>query len=231
MFPHNVRLKAALSILLTSFALHAQSRKAPSGGYLGIIVDERLSVLRVAPQLDAKFIRRLPRGKLVAIRRAIRIRDGESFLLINVSRRTHGWILSDALVSPQRKNDDEKLISLIKASSDFERVVRAQIFLDYFKNSLHRPEILLLLGETAEQLAAKLSREASKKLDGVESAAYYSNYVGLDRYSRKGVAFVFDSTTKAFRYDGAVWHELLRRYPTSIEALAARQHLAQATRR
>ena len=113
MLPHSIRLQAVLSIALTFFTVNAQSRKAPHGAIAAIVVDERLSVLRSRPELDGPFIRRLPRGKLVEIKRTTRIPNGETFNFVNVSSRTHGWILSQAVVSPLRLNDDERLLNLI----------------------------------------------------------------------------------------------------------------------
>ena len=91
------------------------------------------------------------------------------------------------------------------------------------------PEVLLLLGDTAEALAAKLSIDATRRLkESVVDApefSYYLNYTGLDRYNRQRVGFIFDKTTRRFHYDGAVWRELVRRYPRSAAAADARNRL------
>ncbi|MCV4777184.1 glutaminyl-peptide cyclotransferase, partial [Escherichia coli] len=57
--------------------------------------------------------------------------------------------------------------------------------------------------------------------------SYFMNYVGLDRYNRQGVRFVWDARERRFRYDGAGWRELVRRYPHTPEAEQARRHLAR----
>jgi uncharacterized protein (DUF3084 family) len=92
-----------------------------------------------------------------------------------------------------------------------------------------RPEVLLLLGDTAEALAAKLSQDAARRLKNnlgdAPEFSYYLNYTGLDRYNRQRVSFVFDKTTKRFHYDGAAWRELIRRYPRSSAASEARKRL------
>ena len=86
--------------------------------------------------------------------------------------------------------------------------------------------MLLLLGDTAESLAAKLSTDAARRLRDERSDApefsYYLNYTGLDRYNRQGITFVFDQSTKRFHYDGAAWREVIRRYSHSSAAAEAK---------
>jgi hypothetical protein len=48
---------------------------------------------------------------------------------------------------------------------------------------------------------------------------------GLDRYRRQGIVFDFDAAARRFRYDGAAFREILRRYPRSPEASEARARL------
>jgi hypothetical protein len=131
---------------------------------------------------------------------------------------------------PLRAGDDRKLVNLIERSQGFDRIPRARIFLDYFPRSPLRPEVLLLLGDTAEELAAKLSNDATRRLkDDLGDApefSYYLNYTGLDRLNRQRVGFIFDRSTKRFHYDGAAWRELIRRYPRSPEATETRKRLA-----
>ena len=227
MIPHKLTL-CLLLILFLQIAGFAQ-KKPPAGGRLAVVVDERLAALRATPQLNGRLVRRLGRGRLVAVRSAKIGADGITFLLVNVSSRTHGWIQRDALVSPSRSGDDRKLLGLIERSDGFDRIARARIFLDHFTRSPLRPEVLLLLGDTAEALAAKLSRDAARRLKehlgDVPEFTYYLNYTGLDRYNRQGVGFVFDQSTKRFHYDGAAWRELIRRYPHSPAAFEARKRL------
>jgi hypothetical protein len=96
MIPHKLTLCLLIFLLqLTCFG----QKKAPTGGRLAVVVDERLAALRATPQLNGTLVRRLSRGRLVAVRSAKTSADGIIFLLVNVSSRTHGWIQRDAVVS------------------------------------------------------------------------------------------------------------------------------------
>jgi hypothetical protein len=225
MIPHKLALCLLIFFLqLTCFA----QKKPPAGGRLAVVVDERLAALRATPQLNGKLVRRLSRGRLVAVRSMKTCTDGIIFLLVNVSSRTHGWIQRDAVVLPS-SNDDRRLLTLIQRSNGFDRLARTRIFLDHFPRSPLRPEVLLVLGDTAESLAAKLSQDAARRLnDDLGDApefSYYLNYTGLDRYNRQRIGFIFDKTTKRFHYDGAAWRELIRRYPKTSQANEARKRL------
>ncbi len=211
-------------------------RRAPAGGRVAIVVDERLSALRAGSDLSAVLLRRIGRGSLVAIRGEKRNRNGVVFYRVNVNSRTNGWIQRDALVSPWRAGDDARLLRLIRGSDDFDRIVRARIFLDNFRSSVLRPEVLAIYAQAAEDVAGHLSRDASRRLDEKEMTAggapvfsYYLNFNGLDRYNRQGITFVFDAREKGFRYDGEAWQELVHRYPRSPEAVEARKRLASAS--
>ncbi|HKR02675.1 MAG TPA: hypothetical protein VJT09_18495 [Pyrinomonadaceae bacterium] len=218
--------------MLANASIMAQQRRAPEGGQRAVVVDERLAALRDAPDLSANLLQRMSRGRAVAIRGARRSPDGVTFYRVSVTRRTGGWIQSEAVVSLGRPRDDERLWRLLQNSEDFDRIVRARIFLDVFQRSPLRPAVLMFYGEAAEKAAAKLSREAARRLDEKEMTAggapvfsYFLNYNGLDRYRRQGITFVFDRATKQFHYDGASWREIIRRYPRSAEAEEARKRL------
>lgn len=208
-------------------------RRPPPGGRVAVVVDERLSALRTTPDLGGTLIRRMGRGALVAVKGEKRSRDGVVFYRVNVTTRTSGWIQRDAVALPSHAGDDARLLRLIKASEDFDRIVRARIFLDNFTGSQFRPEVLLIYSQAAEDIAGRLSREAMRRLDQKEMDAggaplhsYFLNYNGLDRYNRQGVTFVFDAREKRLRYDGEGWQELIHRYPRSPEAAEARKRLA-----
>ncbi len=194
-----------------------------------------MAALRSEPALTAPLVQRLSRGRAVAILGARRASDGVSFYRVAVTRRTRGWLQADSVVAPARAPEDERLLRLIQASDDFDRVARAHIFLAEFPRSPHRPAVLLLYGAAAEEAAAKLTHDAARRLPETKLPAhaaplhsYFLNYSGLDRYQRNGIVFVFDATTRQFHYDGASWRELLRRYPRSPQADEARRRLDAA---
>jgi len=136
-------------MLAFSPAMIVAKRRAPAGGRVAVVVDERLSALRTTPDFYGALLRRMSRGALVAIRGEKRNREGVVFCRVNISSRTNGWIQRDALVSPVRIGDDAKLFRLIKGSEDFDRIVRARLFLDHFTSSGLRPEVLMIYAQAA----------------------------------------------------------------------------------
>src|ERR1051325_1955432 len=123
------KLTLFLLLLFCSGSILAQ-RKTPVGGRLAVVVDERLAALRATPQLNGRLVRRLGRGRVVAVGAVKTSADGIVFFLVNVTSRTHGWIQREAVASPSRVGDDQRLLRLIRASSGFDRIARARIFLD-----------------------------------------------------------------------------------------------------
>ena len=227
MLPHKLTL--CLLVLLFFPITGFSQRKPPTGGRLAVVVDERLAALRATPELTGKLVRRLSRGRMVAVRATKTTPDGITFFLVNVTRRTHGWIQREAVASSSRSGDDRRLLDLINQSQGFDRISRARIFLDHFPRSPLRPAVLLLLGDSAEEAAEKLSESAARRINETAKAApefsYYLNYSGLDRYNRLGVKFIFDPSTKRFHYDGAAWRALIHRYPKTPQAAEARKRL------
>jgi hypothetical protein len=231
-----VLLLFALMFFVPAVTTRAQRRgrrpPAAAGGRVGVVVDERLSALRDAPQLSANLLQRLGRGRFVAVTGERGSRDGVTFYHVALTSRTSGWIQADALVRPTRAGDDERLLRLIRGSEEFDRLARARIFLESFQRSTLRPAVLLIFGDTAEEAAAKLTREAVRRLDeqemsagGAPLASYFLNFNGLDRFRRQDIIFTFNAASKQYHYDGAAWREILRRYPHSPEAAYARQRL------
>lgn len=222
-----------VSIFVAPLAMTALAkRRPPPGGRVAIVVDERLSALRATPEFSGRLLRRIGRGGLVAIRGEKRNRGGVVFYRVNINSRTNGWLQRDAVVCAWRLGDDARLLRLIKGSEDFDRIARARIFLDNFKLSAFRPEVLMIYAEAAEDAASHLSHDAARRLDekGMNSGApvfsYFLNFNGLDRYNRQGITFIFDAREKRFHYDGESWQELVHRYPHSPEAVEARKRVA-----
>lgn len=238
----NVQLLRKLVLFLFTCVLFSAyhttalgKRRPPPGGRVAIVVDERLSALRTTPEFSGQLLRRIGRGALVAIRGEKRNRE-VVFYRVNINSRTSGWIQRDAVVSPTRSGDDARLLQLIKGSEDFDRISRARIFLNNFKLSSLRPEVLMIFAEAAEDAAGHLSREASRRLNDKEITAggapefsYFLNFNGLDRYNRQGITFIFNVREKRFRYDGESWQEIVHRYPRGPEAVEARKRLESLT--
>ena len=223
-------------VALLFVPMHAQRKRPPGGGRVAIVVDERLAVLRDEPSFSANIVRRMGRGRTVSVLAAKRGREGVTFLRVAVTRRTRGWVQSDAVVSPAIAGDDRRLYRLISGSEGFDRIERASIFLEMFPRSRLRPAVLMVLGEAADAEGASLSRAAERRLDkremessGAPLHSYYLNFSSLDRYRRQGVGFTFDAVSKRYRYDGVAWREILRRYPHSPEAAEARRRLSSLT--
>lgn len=229
-----LKILSLLFILLAPLDMTAiGKRRPPPGGRVAIVVDERLSALRMTPEFSGRLLRRIGRGALVAIRGEKRHRDGVVFYRVNVNSRTSGWLQGDAVVCPWRAGDDARLVQLIKGSQDFDRIARARIFLDNFRASEFRPEVLMIFAEAGDDAAQHLSRDASRRLDETEMKGggaavftYFWNFNGLDRYNRQGITFMFDARERKFRYDGESWQEVVHRYPRSREAVEARKRLA-----
>ncbi len=92
--------------------------------------------------------------------------------------------------------------------------------------------MLLLLGDLAEEITAKLSRDANRQLDKREMSAsgtplhsFYLNHSSLDRYRKIGINYWFNSATKLFHYDGTTWREIIAKFPKSNEAVEAKKRL------
>ena len=229
---HTLAVAALVLFAAIAFPAFAQKKRVPPGGNIAVVADERLAALRVAPHLNARLIQRLSRGRFVSVRTSKRNYDGVSFSHIVVTRRTSGWIQSEALVMSGRNGDDRRLAHLIGGPDEFERIARARIFLDTFPRSPLRPKVLLTLGDAAEQAAEQLTRDATRRFerreiptDGAPEFSYYLNYNGLDRYNRQGVTFIFDRQKRQFHYEGAAWRDIVRKYPNSPEAAEAAKRL------
>jgi hypothetical protein len=231
--PHKLTLHfSIISLVLFSTNATAQKQKTPPGGRIAVVVDERLAAVRVTPELTGKLVRRLSRGRLVAIRQARTGREGIVFYFVNMSSRTHGWIQREAIASPSIVGDDRRLLDLISEATDFNRIVRARIFLEHFHRSPLQAEVLRLLGDAAEQSSNKLTQEAIKRISSNHEApelSYVLNYSGLDRYNKQGVLFLFDAKSRRLLYDGAAWREILRRFPRSLQANEAKRRLEELT--
>ncbi len=237
----SISLVFLITFLIFTPNLEAQKRRPPKKSSVtrksaektntAVVVDERLAVLRVEPSLFANSIQRMRLGRIVLIS-ASKESDGVTFYKVTVPPNNFGWVQSDAVFGKFRRGDDERLAKLVQSSDGFEKIERAQVFLETFDSSPLRPPILLLLGDLAEDVALKISSDATKKLDRREMSAsgaplhsFYLNYVSLDRYRKIGINFTFNSSAKLLHYDGAAWREIIQKFPVSAEAVEAQKRL------
>lgn len=211
--------------------------RSPEIGKTAVVMDETLSVLRDRPSLFSTPMQRMRRGRLVKIM-ATAEADGVKFFRITAPPSSNGWVQADAVFGTFRPEDERRLTQLIQASSGFEQIEIATHFFSMYPNSTFRPAILLLFGDIIESAADKLSKDAGKRLDRREMAAteaplhsYFLNYVGLDRYRRLGITFLFNSSTLTFHYDGKTWKELVEKFPDDPEAVEGRKRLVLLTER
>jgi hypothetical protein len=108
----------------------------------------------------------------------------------------------------------------------------AHQFFELYPDSKLKPSILLLYGDLLEEVAAKLSKDANNRLKRPEMAAsaapmhsYFLNFVSLDRYRKMGIIFLFNSTAKAFHYNGASWKEIVTKFSASDQTAEAQKRL------
>src|SRR5215475_7294942 len=231
--------------LITAFALAAigaitataqSERKILLPGQRAVVFDERLSALRARPDVKATLKQRMRRGRRVGLLGAATARDGAKFFRVAISRNTRGWVLADAVIRPGADADAERLMRLIEETRDeFTKARLARLCADECRSTNFAPKALMILGETAEGAAERLSRDANRRVGTDDSEAgpnagltkrdFLLNYAGLDRYNRIGVTFDYDAASDRIVYDGAAYRELLRRYPRSAEAQTASERL------
>ncbi len=238
-FRRAVSIRSAVVLaLVVAAALTATAqttRKVYVPGQRAIVFDERLSALRAQPDVKAALGQRLRRGRPVGILGSTTGKDGAKFLRVAISRNIRGWVLADAVVRPGNAADAARLMQLIEETDDeFTKARLAKLCAEEFRATKSAPKALMILGAAGERAAERLTRDAKRRTGEDEPSAdvrkrdHLLNYVGLDRYNRIGVTFDYDAASDRIVYDGAAYRELLRRYPRSDEALAAREKLGQA---
>lgn len=200
-------------------------------GSSAVVIDENLAVLRIKPSLFSGAVQRMRRGRKVQILET-KEADGVTFYRVSAPPNNSGWVQSEAVFGTFRRGDDERLARLIQASDGFDQLELAAQFFQHFPASPLRPAILLLFGDLVEETAARLSRDATRRLSRREMAAsgaplhsFYLNFVMLDRYRKLGIVFLFNSNTKTYHYEGASWQEIIKKFPNSKEAPEAQKRI------
>jgi hypothetical protein len=218
-------------LLLFPIGISAQAQQVIAGRR-AVVSDERLSALRERPDQTASIKQRLRRGRVIGITGAARGKDGLLFFHVVVTRRTEGWILAAAVIRAGHRADVERLLKLIEASDDeFARIRLGRLCADEFRGTRTAARALLLLGETADRAAARLTAQAQRRLKAgaeemtLDRRVYLLNDVALDRYNRIGVRFKTDEAGEKLIYDGGAYRELIRKYPRATEAIEAKKKL------
>ena len=231
-------LFSILLCLALTFVAEAQAKRTAKPlvkpreiGSTAIVMDETLSVLRLRPSLFAEPVQRMRRGRVVKIL-GVTEADGVRFYRVSALPSAAGWVQADSVFGKFREGDDARLAMLVRSMSGFDQIEAAVEFFNLFPNSQFRPALLLLYGDLLEEAAAKLSKDANNRLDRREMAAsaaplhsYYLNYVGLDRYRRLGILFLFNPATRQYHYNGASWLELTKKFATTNESAEAQKRL------
>jgi hypothetical protein len=229
-------------VLALSIQTFAQKKTAPVRskppatksseiGQSAIVVDETLAVLRKMPSLFSESVHRMSRGRKVQIQ-SVTEADGVKFYKVVVPPTNYGWVQADAVFGKFRVSDEERLARLAQSADGFEQIEIAREFFNFYPESKFKPSLLLLYGDLLEEIAVRLSRDATSRLSRKEMAAsgaplhsYYLNFNMLDRYRKLGVVFLFNSATKHFHYNGESWKEIISKFAASAEAVEAKKRL------
>lgn len=229
------RIAILLALCLMAGALDATAQTKRNlfiPGQPAIVFDDRLSALREQPDVKAALKQRLGRGRRVGILGTGKSRSGSQFLRVAISRNVRGWILAAAVARLGNAADGEKILAALAASrDDLTKMRMAQLCAGELRLPPLAAKALLILGQTAEHAAENLSRAADRRLgdvvleSGLSKRDFVLSFNGLDRFNRAGVTFEYDEAKDRIVYDGAAYRELVRRYPRSDEAQAARDRL------
>lgn len=232
-------MKKAVCLLFLMFALHlgwfnqpllaqdeplAEPEKKSwvksTGARQAMVVDAGLAALRKSPTSQGELKQRLRVGRKLYVLSQTRNRNGQVYYWVAVTRRTRGWIDARALVRSGTRGDDGRLWKLILAESNhFEQLRLCQIFFNLFKQSKFTPQVLWQLAETAqveaETLNSRIQRRAKEAAtsENADLATYVENDVGLDRYNRLGIIFLFHPEKQELVYDGWALRQLQKRFP------------------
>jgi hypothetical protein len=222
-------LLASSIILFITFHPVEAKKKIFVPGRRAIVFDERISVLRERPDAKSRVVQRLRRGREIGILASVATRSGGRYLRVAISRNREGWILAESVVIPGSTLDAQKILRLMdETTDDFMRAKLARLCADEFRTTALAPAALLKLGETAERVAERLTRDAGRRLGedpsipGVSRRDLFLNFIGLDRFNKIGLTFNYVEDEGRFIYDGKAYRELLKKYPKSKEAESVR---------
>jgi len=164
------------------------------------VVDGRLSVLRTSPDLAALVVRRLGAGRSVLVLARRHDRDGVLWLRVAVTRRTRGWMLDRAVATPGESDGEDRLVERLAHTKGLVRLRLARLAIDRFPR-VHCPGLRAAEAESAivAEAATKAIRRRLGELDDVdvtELRLLVLSDPALDAYSKLGVAFDVDASTR-----------------------------------
>lgn len=211
------------------------SKKKETKSLLAYVFDERFSVVRARPDVEALYLRRLRVGHRVFILTPIPDATHSKFRRVVVSRNFTGWMLAAAVAAPGIAGDDEKLFRYAETQPDDKALIALKILTSHFDHSPRRPAALLRLAQLAEGVARQLSVRANRKLSqdelalpaGVDENDLFGNFRGLDHFSSYGIRFIYQKSSDRYLYCGDAYKEILRKYPHGSEATTARGRLKE----
>ncbi|MBZ5553482.1 MAG: hypothetical protein LAO21_12230 [Acidobacteriia bacterium] len=228
-----------ISLVLTTehFAATVPTKTPKKNGaksLLAYVFDDRFSVVRSRPDVEAPFLRRLRVGHRVFLPLGGPPSRNVKYRRVVVSRKFSGWILAAAVVAPGLPGDDERLFRHAASQSREKAMIALKILTTHFDRTPLHAAALLRLGQLAEEEAGQLSVEANRKLareerslpEGLDEKELFANYRGLDRWASNGVRFIYHREKDRFVYHGEAYREIIRKFPGSPEAASARGRLA-----
>lgn len=228
-------LKIAFSSLVFCLLISSQTLAKTTPGFSGqkaYVVDDRLSALRRDADTKSRVLQRLRLGRAVVILESRGARGAEpAFYRVAVTRRTRGWLHHSSVAVPGRPAEDVRLLKLIDGMQEVtDRIRLCRLFVERFNRSALLPRALMRLGEDGERAAELLTRRARRRLADLNLTEarlkdYYLNDAGLDRFSKLDIKFDFDEAAAQYLYDGQAYREVVKRFPRSREANAAREKL------
>jgi hypothetical protein len=228
-------LVISLIFTTTLFAAAVPAKTREKNGaksLLAYVFDDRFSVVRSRPDVEAPFLRRLRVGHRVFLVVGGLPSRNVKYRRVVISRKLSGWILAAAVVAPGLPGDDERLFHYAASQPREKAMIALKILTTHFDRTPLRATALLRLGQLAEEEAGRLSAEANRKLareerslpEDLDEEDLFANYRGLDRWASNGVRFIYHNDR--FVYHGEAYLEIIRKFSGSPEATSARERLA-----
>ena len=211
------------------------SKKVEPKSYLAYVFDDRFSVVRTRPDVEAPFLRRLRVGHRVFLVAGNPSSRETRYRRVVVSRNLSGWMLGAAVAAPAVAGDDARLLRYALSQPREKALIALRILTTHFDRTPLRPAALLRLGQLAEEEAVQLSVRANRTLSREEPALpedlneqdLLANYRGLDRWTSNGIVFIYQGRGARYVYRGEAYREIVKRYSHAPEVAHARERLSE----